>query len=74
MKVLLLLIFSTGLGTSYDTVPVTSVEACKATAAVIKNYNKQKDYIIDWGKSSSYMCIDAQTGEELIPRTYKFEK
>ena len=72
-KVLLILFLNSG-GVNIDTVPVNSIEACHNTAPIIKNYLANDGHIVTWGKSSSYMCIDGNTGEELVPRTFKFRK
>jgi hypothetical protein len=74
MKVLLLLMLSTGTGWSYDAVPVSSVDECKKTASNVVKYMASEGHITTFGKSASFICIDANTGKELVKRTYMNKK
>lgn len=74
MKVLLVLMLSTGTGLSFDTIPVSSVDECKSTAKSVVGYMVGEGHAIGWGKSSSMICIDAKTGKELVKRTYLDKK
>ena len=74
MKVLLILMLSTGTGLSYDTVPVASVDECKNTAGTVVKYMASEGHVVTFGKSLSFICIDAKTGKELVKRTYLNKK
>lgn len=74
MKVLLILMLSTGTGWSYDTIPVNSVEECKKTATTVVKYMASEGLMATFGKSASFICIEANSGKELVRRTFLNKK
>ena len=75
MKVLLILMLSTGVGgASYDTIPVNSVDECRKTASTVIKYMATEGYITTFRKHASFLCIDANTGKELVKRTIMNKK